>query len=260
MGLVRWSVLFFFLIFGLPGLIAGAISGIGADRPELFITLVGLILAALLGLVLSLLILPRQRLPLALEFVVMLALVGGLYILGLYAAVGATRLSGINLVSGYLVPDAVTESRTLIIPLLILAGAETINFGVSLSGWGTQSARRFAPEWVVLALLITLLASRWISFVVYDVLPGVTDDQLEQWAGALLAGIVLIPVALWRARKPFPDRVPLKLVLGLIVSMVLPQFLLFVVRHRKRIFLSTSGQLDRSCGLEPARGCINFME
>src|SRR5262249_14115184 len=155
-----------------------------------------------------LIVLPRVRAPLAFEFVIMLALVGGLFVIGMYAAAASSRLGGVDFVSGYLVPDAVTNPRNLIIPLLYLSGAEIINFGISLTTWGTRSAQRYAANWMIVILLIALLVYRWFSFIFYDVLPGVSMDQLQQWAGALLAGVVLIPVAIWRARKPFPDRVP----------------------------------------------------
>lgn len=262
MGWVRWAIVICFLFFGIPGVVAGMIQRAGSERPEVLFALIGLALAALIALVLALILLPRLRLPLAVEFLIMLTSVGGLYIIALYAAAATSSLGGVDFVSGYLVPDAVTNPRNLIAPLLYLSGAEMINFGISLTNWGTRSAQRYAQHWMIPALLVALLIYRWFAFLYDDVLPGVTPDQIQQWAGALLAGIVLIPIAIWRARKPFPDRVPLKLLLGVIVGMLLPQLLLIVIIVFTTGYYSTQtgnpdlvSEMDRV--LSPLRGFSN---
>jgi hypothetical protein len=245
MGWVRWAVFICFMLFGVPGMIAGMVQASTAGSPDMFDLITSVVALVLIGLVASLIVFPRLRLPLALEFSVMLVLVGTLFIVGLYASAASSRQGGsIDFVTGYLVPDAVTNPRQMTIPLLFLAGAEIINFGVSLTRWGTRSTERYARAWIVTALLLALLVYRWFSFIYYDVLPDVSFDQIQQWAGALLAGCVLIPIAIWRNRKPFPDRVPLKLVLGLIIAMVLPQLILFVVIILTSAFFSSQAAME----------------
>ncbi len=240
---VRWSVLACFLFFELSAILSGVLQGAGTDEQgTLLLITAGITLLALLGMLAAFLLLPRFRLPLYVEFLVMLGLVGGLFLLGLWSSLQASQLGSIDFVSGYLVPDIVTNPRNLIVPLLYLAGAEMVNFGIALSSWGTQSARAYGRLWTLIALLLALLAYRWFSFVTGALVPGVSPDQLMAWAGALLAGLVLVPIALWRARKPFPDRVPLKVVLGLIIGMLLPQLLLLVVINFGLVLFLTAYQ------------------
>lgn len=237
---VRWAILIGFLVFGLSSSFAGLLKAATTDRPELLNLTIGVAVGAVILLVASFLLLPRLRLPLVLEFVLMLALVGGLFVLNLYVSAESSRLSTVDFVSGYLVPDVATTPRTLITPMLFLSGAEMINFGVSLTGWGAQSAQRYGTPRVIGALLIALLGLLWFSFLTNNVLPGISTDQLQQWGGALLAGVVLVPITLWRARQPFSDRVPLKLVVGLILGMILPQLFLIVVITLMTAYFTTT--------------------
>ncbi len=244
---VRWLVLLSFFVFGLSPGFAGMLRGATTDEPMILVLTVGAGVIAVVLLLAAFILLPRRRAPLAFEFIFMLALVGGLFVLSLYAAAESTRRSTIDFVTGYLVPNVVTDPRNLITPMLYLSGAEMIGFGISLTGWGTLSVQRFARPWIVIALLIALLAYRWVSFLTNELLPGVSIDQIQQWLGALLAGIVLLPVAVWRARHTFPDRVPLKLVMGLIFSIVLPQLIfiiiIFVVSGSFAVIATTSNDL-----------------
>lgn len=228
-AVVRWGALLCLFAFGFPGVFLGALQGATFDDPTLLFVTFGVGIGAVIVLVLALVILPRAHLPLAVEFILMLAPVGGLYILNLYVAVTTTQRSNTDFVSGYLVYDVVTGTRTLIIPFLYLAGAEMMNFGISFTRWGMQSAQRFGRGWVLLALLVILLAYRWIDTLLNHILPGVSVQQAQAWGGALLAGIGIIPIAIWRARQPFGDRVPLKLVVGLIMVAIVPQLVVFVV-------------------------------
>lgn len=226
---VRWLVLFAFFLFGLSAGFAGMLQGANSENPNLLTVTVLIAVGAVVLLIISFLVLPRLHLPLVVEFILMLALTGGLFVLNFYGAAESSRLGTVDFVSGYLVPDVVTNPRTLITPLLYLSGAEMIGFGISLSGWGTLSAQRYARPWIVVVLLVALLGYRWFSFLTNDMLPGVSIEQIQQWLGALLAGIVLIPVALWRARHAYPDHVPLKLVMGFILSIIVPQILIIIV-------------------------------
>ncbi len=167
-----------------------------------------------------------------------------MYIIGLYASALTSTQGSVDFVSGYLVPDAVTTPRQLIIPMLILSGAEIVNFGISFTRWGTRSTERYAHPWIAIVLLLALLIYRWFAFIAYDVLPSVSQDQLMQWGGALLAVTALVPITVWRKSKPFEDRVPLKLVLGLIVTMVLPQLILVVVIFTASAFFTTQVNLN----------------
>lgn len=233
MGWVRWAIAVCFVLFGVPGVITSAIPvlGVDADNSGVLVVLIASAGFAFIGLILALILLPRLRLPLAFEFLVILGLVGGLFLVGLYAAVLVSQRGAEDYVSSYLVPTAATNPRNLIFPLLLLSGAEMINFGISLTNWGTRSTQRFANRAMIIILLIALLSYRWFSFIAYDVLGNITPEQIQQWAGALLAGVILIPIALWRVRQPFPDRVPLKLLLGLIVGMILPQLVLVAITY-----------------------------
>jgi hypothetical protein len=226
-ALVRWGILFGYLFFGFAGMFLGSVQGASVENSTLLLLMLSVTAAAILGLVLALILLPRLRLPLGVEFLLMLGLVGGLSLLNLVVNVQTTRLSSINFVSGYFVPDLVTYPRYLTTPLLFLAGAEMIEFASSLTSWGARSAERHAAPWVVLVLLCVLLGYRWLGYLLL-LLGGVPWSQWLAWAGALLAGIVLIPIALWRMRRPFEDHVPLKLSIALILVLVLPQLLVFV--------------------------------
>lgn len=227
-AVVRWGVLVCLFSFGFPGEFLGALQGVTFNDPFLLLITFGAGIAAILLLLIALIILPRIHLPLTVEFVLMLALLGVLYGLNFYVSVETTRQSHVDFVSGYLVPDVITGTRILIIPFLYLAGAEMMNFGVSFTRWGVQSAQRFGRDWVLLILLVALLVYRWIDVAVNHLLPGVSLQQAQAWGGALLAGMGLIPIALWRARHPPGDRVPLKLVVGLILVAIVPQFALLV--------------------------------
>jgi hypothetical protein len=223
---VRWIIFFCFLFFGLPELFVSTLQGATLEHPEILLLLACVAGIMLLGMVLLMVLAPRQRLPLAVEFLCVLALVGGLFLLNLYTAVESSHISAVDFVNGYLVPDAVTNPRNLIFPFLYVAGAEMIGFGISLTGWGAQSTQRFGRDWMFGFLLLVLLAYRWIDFVWTELVPGVSANQIQHWLGALLAGIALVPVAVWRARHPFDDRVPLKLVVALILVITLPQLLI----------------------------------
>ena len=179
---VRWGVLVCFFLFGVPGLFAGTTQGAAFGNDVLLLTLIGLAVIGILGLLISFILLPRLRLSLAFEFTLMLALVGGLFVLGLYT-VSISKTGAIDFVSGYLVPDAVNSARTLIIPFLYLAGAEMMNFGISLTRWGTQSAERYGRGWIIPALLASVLVIRWFDFVVNHILTGVSQAQLLAWGG-----------------------------------------------------------------------------
>lgn len=228
-GWVRAVMLFAFLAFGLPGLIVGAVQAVTGEDPALFFITVGVAALAVLLLLLGLIVLPRFHFPLAFEFVLMLAAVGGLYLLVVYLAARASQMSAINFVSGYVVPDAVTSPRNLIIPFLFLAGAEIVNFGISLSRWGAQSAARFGAPWVFVVLLFVLLAYRLVSFALKFLSSGGTPIAWEAYLGAALVGLGLVPIAVWRARRPGGDPVPTRVVVILIAALVVPQLLLVVV-------------------------------
>src|SRR5581483_8196733 len=58
------------------------------------------------------------------------------------------------------------------------------------------------------------------------VLPGVDLAQWQTWAGAALAGIVLVPVAWWRQKRPAGDRVPGRLIVAVILILLATQILL----------------------------------
>lgn len=229
MAVVRWGTLICLLLFELPGLFLGVVQGANFDSPTLALLFMGLIGLDLIGLVLTFLVLPRVRLPLAVEFTLLLALVSGFFVLSLYAAVASSQSSAINFVGGYLVYNVVTDARILIIPFLYLAGAEMMNFGISFTRWGAQAAQAFGKARVIPILLFALLVYRWLDLILNQVLPGVSAHQLQAWGGALLAGIVFVPLAIWRARHAFEDRVPLKLVVGLILVALAPQLLVILL-------------------------------
>lgn len=226
---VRWGVVICFFVFGLPGLFVGVSQIISLDNPTYLFLLLGVAGLDVLALLLALIVLPRARLSLAFEFVLILALVGGLFVLNLFVAVTATRRNAVDFVSSFLVPDAVTGARNLIIPFLFLAGAEMMNFGISFTRWGAQSAQRFGKAWVLGTLLAVLLIYRWFDFGWNHLGAGVSVTQAQAYLGALLAGIALIPLAWWRARYPFNDRVPLKLIVSLILVAVAPQMFVIVI-------------------------------
>jgi hypothetical protein len=229
MGAVRWSIFFCFVFFGLSGLFVVMLQTFSALDSALALVAFCLTGIILLTLVLAFALAPRFKLPVAFEFTLMLGCVGGLYLVMLLLAVRASEGGSVDFVSGYLVPEVVTNPRYLIIPFLFLAGAGIIDFGISLTNWGARSAQRFGRDWVFVSLLLALLAYRWFDFALQLVRSGVSANQLSAWTGAVLAGSILIPLAIWRVRKPFEDRVPQKLVVGLILAFVVPPLVIVVL-------------------------------
>jgi len=222
----RWGVLICFFFFGFSNSFTGMLQLASADNPVFWMLALGLSLGLLLTLIAALAIVPRLRLPLYVEFLLMLATVGGLFLVALFASAQASQLGSVDFVSGYLVPEVVTNPRNLIAPFLYLAGAEMISFGISLTSWGAQATQAYGKRWVVIVLLVALLGYRWFTFMVNTILPGVSSDQAQAWLGALLAASALAPIALWRLRQPLSDRVPLKLVVGLILGIIVPQLVI----------------------------------
>ena len=96
-----------------------------------------------------------------------------------------------------------------------------------LGGWlGCPIHQRFAGGRILLALLLVFLALRLGNFLVNTLLPGVDASQWWRWAGAGLAGVILIPLALWRQSQSAHDQVPGRLINSLIVTLILFQLLL----------------------------------
>lgn len=237
---VRWLVLACYLALGVTAGAAIVFTQSNLANLILLESPLTLVFAGVLVLIVSFLVLPRFRLPLALEFVWILLLVGGLALVNFYAAIAPSRVSGSNLFTNYLVPEAVTYPGYLVLPLIYLSGAEMVGFGISFAGWGASSVQRYARPWIVIVLLVGLVGYRWFSFFADSVLPGIAPNQIQQWLGALLAGGVLIPVALWRARHAVADRVPLKVLMGFILSMTVPQLVIFLVINVYSVVLITT--------------------
>jgi hypothetical protein len=227
-GAVRWGILVCFILFGVPSNFVATATAASTENESLLFIIVGITALIFIALVLMFLLLPRFRLPVALEFTLMLACIGGLFVLMLFSAVRATSLGSVDFVNGYVVAEAVTNPRNLIVPLIYLSGAEIINFGITFTSWGGQATARFARAWIVTALLGVFLLYRWLGVLVGTILPGIPPGQWLAWAGAALAIVCLIPIALWRLRQPLDDRVPFKLIVGLILVILVPQLLALV--------------------------------
>lgn len=225
---VRWGIFVGFILFGLPADGIGTMISAAGENVPLLLGFAGGMVLLLGGLLFSFIFFPRRRAVLAMEFTTVLFCTGGLFVLFLFAAVQATQLSTINFVSGYFTADAVTNPRNLTIPLIYLAGAEIISFGIAFTSWGGQATARYANRRIVLVLLGAFLAYRWFGVVTTHVLPGVSTAQWLAWGGAALAAACLIPLAWWRARRGTYETIPFKLVMGLILLMIVPQMLLFV--------------------------------
>lgn len=225
---VRWGIFFCFLVFGLPADILGSMIGAAGENVLLLLAFVLGTLLLLGGLLFSFIFFPRRQAVLTIEFTTVLLLVGGLFVLFLFAAVQATQIGSVNFVTGYFTADAVTNPRNLTIPLIYLSGAEIISFGITFTSWGGQATVRYANRWVVLIMLGVFLAYRWFGVLNEYILSGVSSAQWLAWGGAALAGACLIPLAWWRARSSEHQTIPFKLVMGLILLMIVPQLLLFV--------------------------------
>lgn len=225
---VRWGIFAGFLFFGLPADSIGIMLTAAGENVLLLIAYLGGLLLLMGGLLFSFVFFPRRRALLAVEFTTLLFCIGSLFVLFLFVAVQATRVSSINFVSGYFTADAVTNPRNLTIPLIYLSGAEIISFGIAFTSWGGQATVRYANRWIILVMLGAFLAYRWFGVVTTYVLPGVSTAQWLAWGGAALAAACLIPLAWWRARRDAYETVPFKLVMGLILLMIVPQMLLFV--------------------------------
>jgi hypothetical protein len=223
--LVRWGILVSFLLFAIPGDFAGTALIAGDEAGSLLPVLFGGTALLFLLVLASFILLPRFRLSVMLEFLLMLACVGGFYILALYSALRAS-VGSVDFVNGYLVPELVTNPRFLVVPLVYLSGAEIISFGITFTAWGAQATARFARAWVVTLLLGLFLLYRWYGVLTQIVLPGIPSPRWLAWGGAALAIVSLVPLTLWRLRQPLDDRVPLKLIVGLILLIILPQLVL----------------------------------
>lgn len=226
---VRWGIFAAFIFFGLPADFVGALTSATGENLLLLLVIVALVFLCLLVLFLAFVIFPRLERGVALEFITVLAGVGGLFVVMLFTAVEATNLGGVNFVNGYLTAEAVTNPRNLIVPLIYLSGAEIVSFGVAFTGWGAQSTARYARSWMIGVLLAVFLVYRWWSVLTEQILPGISPAQYLAWAGAALGTACLIPIALWRQRKPFGDVVSFKTTLGLILFLIVPQMILFLL-------------------------------
>jgi hypothetical protein len=180
-------------------------------------------------LLFSFIYLPRKKLSLAYEFSAMFLVVGGLLFMAWLLAAEATSQTGIDYVNGYLLPSLVTTLRILIIPFIYIAGSEIVGFGIAAAGWATLSTRRVTTGWILLALLLLFLAYRLLTFVLQFVSQGVSSLPWPSWGGALLVGLMLLALALWRKSHPEPDTVPGRLIVGLILILLAVQILLVPV-------------------------------
>ncbi|MBI4671344.1 MAG: hypothetical protein HY741_06705 [Chloroflexi bacterium] len=242
LAVVRWGAFFCFFFFGFSSSFLGMLQVAATGNVMALLVSVGMTAAVLVVLVLALLVLPRVHAPLFVEFIWILAGVGGLFLISLNASAQASQLGSIDFVSGYLVPEVTTSPRNLIAPFLYLAGAEMVNFGISLTSWGARATEQYGKRQVIVTLLIALLGYRWLDFVVNTLLPGVSQDQVLAWMGALLAGSALIPIAVWRMRQSLQDRLPLKLIVALILGIIVPQLVLLVGITLSTAFFSTQTQ------------------
>lgn len=258
----RWATLLGFVLFGLAGLISGSVpllQSVNATAAALS-AVVGL--GALVLLILAFLVLPRFRLPLALEVSLIFVLVGALFIVNLLAAAITSTAGSVDFITGYLTPNAVTGPRILILPLLYIAGSEMGNFALTASGWATQSAKKYAPAGVLVFLLLALLAYRLGDLLINTILPGVSQEQWLKWGGAALTAVALVPIALWRHRQPPGGKLPGRLIVFLVIGLLAFQISLPVVVNvfTAMMFLvsSESGNLEQYA--EVARQIVGLSE
>ncbi len=108
-----------------------------------------------------------------------------------------------------------------------------------------------------MVLLALLLGYRLLNFAL-TMLPGVDSRQWLHWGGAALAGVALVPIALWRQARPTRDQVPGRLVNSLIVALIVFQILLPAVAGViTAIFLSLATSLTELTGFNYVMQLLN---
>jgi hypothetical protein len=252
---VRWPTLLIYLLFGLMPLSSSMLTlqtMAGA----------GLTLIVLLLLVVGFILLPRWPLPLPLEFSLMVGLHGLVVLFSLIFGVQNQLMSDGELRVSSLVSALMDNNIILIAPFLFIAGLGWIDFGLEASGWVAKSVRSrlqdspglpgpdrpgervegsgpdaLAPAWVAILLLGLFLVYRLFG-PGRDLVTGQIDGR--QWgalAGAAVMGAGLIPMTIWRSRRPAASAqagagvVPRRLIVALILLGLLVQiFLLLLIQ------------------------------
>lgn len=223
---VRWLVLVLFIFFGVPGMITGTFQGLAITQPIVTVIIPLILGGALLGLVLTFLLLPLVRLPFIIEFGLILGFTSALLLANLYSTAEAQRITGTDFVGGYMVTSMVGDSRNIILPFLFIAGVEWANFAITASSWITQASRRHATPYVLTLLLGAVLVYRLGYLIVNTAIPGIDLTQGLHYAGAALTLVGIGLVWLWRRRKDPEGEMPGRLIVGLIVGGMLFQILL----------------------------------
>lgn len=196
----RWAILVIYAFFGLLSLMMGTLSGSGPASP-FDLTVIGGVYAGVLVLVITaFILLPHRKLPVALEFILMLSLNTALVVINLLQNTAVQLNTGFPHTTNQITTMA-DDTFMFIVPSLLFMGLEMANFGFDVAGWAVQAIRRYTQEWIAALLLIVFLGYRLFHLAGSLLSTGISAGQWRAWAGGLilLAGLVLI--FLWRQRQ-----------------------------------------------------------
>ena len=235
---LRWLTFVVYILFGLLAFTNGMnnFAGLGvANVVAAVAPTLGVLLAFGL-MVIALLFLPRLRVSYALGFFIMLSL----NLLMLLPSLWSTAYVSLTVPDApFHMADMLNETlmvtRALLVPFLLISGAEMANFALTASGWATQAAERHTTRGLAVALLFLLLVLR-LANLISDL--GFSAPNAFQWnafpwpswAGALilLMGLAVIGMCL---RKPLAtmldaEEVPFGTIVWLSIAFALLQILL----------------------------------
>lgn len=179
--------------------------------------------AALALLLLALLVTPQGRLPLPLLWCGVLLLQTTPMLLLMPQLTMPEPLSW----TARLASNLATNAFLLVIPFLLIAGAEWFRFARDVAGWLAEGVRSHAPLAVAQWLLGIILVLRllWVGWATWQ---GRLAMTVGGMGGALLFVAGLLLVALLLRRRGTEAEVPGQLVVLLILLSLLPQMLFLV--------------------------------
>jgi hypothetical protein len=227
---VRWATLLVYLLFGFLPLLSSAVASIDLDA----IWWIMLVVLALL--IVCFAVLPHWKLPLPLEWSIVLALHGTVMLLALYTQARTQIISDGELPVSGLVSSLVQSSILMIAPFLFIAGLGWADFGLEVSGWTARAVQRHATVLFVTLILVAFLAYRIFGLASGLLADGVDERQLGAWGGAALLCAGLAAIAAWRRRRLASGEVPRRLIVLLILLALSFQLLLVMAIQFGTIF------------------------
>jgi hypothetical protein len=163
---------------------------------------------AWLGLLACFILLPRRKLPPALQFTIVTTLVSGLFLVTLLGAVILESRTGVVYVTRVLANQTIS-TFLIIIPLLVYAGLEMVDFALAVTHWTVGTVTRLVTGRLLIGVLLLVLIARLagLATVIVDAGPVLQPWLARAGAAVFCGGLALI--GLWRRWQPVGSPVPL---------------------------------------------------